>query len=230
MSSATWASTAALLRARRDFQAAFAASRLHLLQIFCFSATERQATLGCGLPKFHRQVLTSYTWLPLPVCYPWRGPSAQPNAKSRLCRAAYSPDSVELHISCKFSPLCLFDMDIQKVGKKLRSNCHHGLVGNHSLPSVCKSPKNPCNCLIRYEWVCFSFFVFLDQIWSLQSCHVPVDNGRYYMFPVKSYEPLMQLILGTLSQNIEVMDPHPSIGRKELVPRTLFSLYMMVYV
>jgi hypothetical protein len=50
------------------------------------------------------------------------------------------------------------------------------------------------------------------------------------MFPVKSYEPLMQLILGTLSQNIEVMDPHPSIGRKELVPLTLFSIYMMVYV
>ena len=120
MSSATWASTAALLRASRDFQAAFAASRLPvpLFRIFCFSAAERQATLGCGLPKFHRQVLTSYTWLPLPVCYPWRGqsPSAQPNAKSLLCRAAYSPDSVELHISCKFSPLCLFDMDIQKVG------------------------------------------------------------------------------------------------------------------
>jgi hypothetical protein len=46
---------------------------------------------------------------------------------------------------------------------------------------------------------------------------VPVDNGRDYMFPVKSYEPLMQLILGTLSQNIKVMDPNPSIGRKELV-------------
>ena len=44
-----------------------------------------------------------------------------------------------------------------------------------------------CNCLIQYECVCFSFFVFLDQIWLLQSCQVPVDNGRYYMFPVKSY-------------------------------------------
>ena len=67
------------------------------------------------------------------------------------------------------------------------------------------------------QWVYFSFFVLLDQIWLLQSCRVPVDNGRDYMFPVKSYEPLMQLILGTLSQNIKVMDPNPSIGRKELV-------------
>ena len=84
MSSATWASAAARLLARRVFQAPLAASPLHLLRIFSVSATERQATRGCGLPKFHSQVLTSYTWLPLR--YPWRGPSAQPNAKSRLCR------------------------------------------------------------------------------------------------------------------------------------------------
>jgi hypothetical protein len=44
------------------------------------------------------------------------------------------------------------------------------------------------------------------------------------MLPVKSSEPLMKLILGTRSQNIEVMDPHPSIGRKELVQQTRFSL------
>ena len=67
-------------------------------------------------------------------------------------------------------------------------------------------------------------FVLPDQIWSLQSRRVPVDNGRDYMLPVKSNEPLMKLILGTRSQNIEVMDPHPSIGRKELVPQTRFSL------
>jgi hypothetical protein len=30
--------------------------------------------------------------------------------------------------------------------------------------------------------------------------------------------------------NVVEMDPHPRIGRKELVPQTLFSLYMMVYV
>ena len=67
-------------------------------------------------------------------------------------------------------------------------------------------------------------FVFPDQIWSLQSCRVLVDNDRDYMLPVKSNEPLMKLILGTRSQNIEVMDPHPSIGRKELVPQTRFNL------
>jgi hypothetical protein len=67
-------------------------------------------------------------------------------------------------------------------------------------------------------------FVQHEQIWSLQSCPVLVDNGRDNMLPVKSYEPLMQLILGTLSQNMEVMDPHPSIGRKELVQQTLFSI------
>ena len=71
-------------------------------------------------------------------------------------------------------------------------------------------------------------FVQLDQIWSLQSCRVPVDSGRDNMLPVKSYEPLMQLILGTLSQNMELMDPHPSIGtrKKELqvVPQTRFNI------
>ena len=82
------------LAACRVFQAAFAASPLHLLRIFCVAATERPATRGCGLPKFHSQVLTSYTWLPLRD--PWRGPSAQPNAKSRLCRAAYLYGIVEV--------------------------------------------------------------------------------------------------------------------------------------
>jgi len=72
--------------------------------------------------------------------------------------------------------------------------------------------------------MCFSLFILPDQIWSLQSCSVPVDNGRDYMLPVKSNEPLMKLILGTRSQNIEVMDPHPSIGRQQLVPQTRFSL------
>ncbi len=101
---------------------------------------------------------------------------------------------------------------------------HHVRVGNHCLQYVCKYPKNSSNCLIRYDWVCFSMFVQLDQIWSLQSCRVPVDNGRDNMLPVESNEPLMQLILGTLSKNMEVMDPHPSIGRKELVPQTRFSI------
>jgi hypothetical protein len=67
-------------------------------------------------------------------------------------------------------------------------------------------------------------FVQLDQILLLQSCRVSVDNGRDNKLPVKSYEPLTQLILGTLSQNMEVMDPHPSIGRKELVQQTQFSI------
>jgi hypothetical protein len=96
MSSATWASAAALLRACRVFQAAFAASPLHLLRIFCVAATERPATRGCGLPKFHSQVLTSYTWLPLRD--PWRGLSAQPNSKSRPCRAAYLWGMVEVRL------------------------------------------------------------------------------------------------------------------------------------
>ena len=51
------------------FQALFAAAPLHcdLLQIFSVLATERLATLGSGwgCPKFHSQVLASYTWLPL---------------------------------------------------------------------------------------------------------------------------------------------------------------------
>ena len=89
---------------------------------------------------------------------------------------------------------------------------------------MCKCPNDPRKCLIRDKWVCFSVFVLPDQIWSFQSCCVPVDNCRDYMLPVKSNKPLMQLILGTRSQNIEVMDPHPSIGRKELVQQTRFSL------
>ena len=70
--------------ARRVSQALFAASPRHLLLIFSVLATERPATRGWGLPKFQSQVLTSYTWLPLR--YPWPGPSAQPNSKSRPCR------------------------------------------------------------------------------------------------------------------------------------------------
>ncbi len=57
--------SAALLLARRVSQALFAAAALHLLRIFSVLATERQATRGWGRPKFHSQVLTSYTWLPL---------------------------------------------------------------------------------------------------------------------------------------------------------------------
>ena len=94
MSSATWASAAVLLLARWVFQAAFAASPLHLLLIFCVSATKRPVTRGCGLPKFHSQVLTSYSWLPL--CARWRGLSAQPNSKSLPCLAAYSTDSCKI--------------------------------------------------------------------------------------------------------------------------------------
>ena len=127
-------------------------------------------------------------------------------------------------VAGKFSPVCLLDIDLQKVGSKIRGNRHHGRVGNYSLQSVCQSPKDSSKCLIRYEWMCFSLFILPDQIWSLQSCSVPVDNGRDYMLPVKSNEPLMKLILGTRSQNIEVMDPHPSIGRQQLVPQTRFSL------
>ena len=108
---------AARFWARLVSQALFAASTRHLLRISSVLATERPATRGWGWPKFQSQVLTSYTWLPLRD--PWPGPSAQPNLKSRLCRAEY-----------------LFDL-----------------------------------------------------------C-VPVDNGRDNMLAVKSYEPLMQLILG----------------------------------
>ena len=56
-------------------------------------------------------------------------------------------------VAGKFSPVCLLDIDLQKVGSKLRGNRHHGRVGNHSLQSVCKSPKDPSKCLIRYEWM-----------------------------------------------------------------------------
>ncbi len=61
--------SAALLGAclARVFPALSAAAPLHcdLLQIFSVLATERLATLGWGRPKFHSQVLASYTWLPL---------------------------------------------------------------------------------------------------------------------------------------------------------------------
>ena len=56
-------------------------------------------------------------------------------------------------VAGKFSPVCLLDIDLQKVGSKLRGNRHHGRVGNHSLQSVCKSPEDPSKCLIRYEWM-----------------------------------------------------------------------------
>jgi hypothetical protein len=63
------ASSAALVGAflARVFQALFAAAPQHcdLLQIFSVLATERLATIGWGCPKFHSQVLASYTWLPL---------------------------------------------------------------------------------------------------------------------------------------------------------------------
>jgi hypothetical protein len=41
--------------------------------------TESPPTLGWGLPKFHSQSLTSYTWLPLRDAGPW--PSAHPNSR-----------------------------------------------------------------------------------------------------------------------------------------------------
>ena len=52
--------------------------------------TESPPTRGWGLPKFHSQVLISYTWLPLHD--PWRlAPSAHPNSKACFCRGAYLP-------------------------------------------------------------------------------------------------------------------------------------------
>ncbi len=57
--------SAARLLARRVSQVLFAAAPMHLLRIFSVLATERQATLGWGSPKFHNQALASYTWLPL---------------------------------------------------------------------------------------------------------------------------------------------------------------------
>ena len=51
--------------------------------------TESPPTRGWGLPKFHSQVLISYTWLPLRD--PWLAPSAHPNSKACFCRGAYLP-------------------------------------------------------------------------------------------------------------------------------------------
>ncbi len=57
--------SAALLLASQLSQALCSSTHAILADLLCFSNTERAATLGCGSPKFHSQVLTSYTWLPL---------------------------------------------------------------------------------------------------------------------------------------------------------------------
>jgi hypothetical protein len=58
-------SSAARFRACRVFQARRDVSDLESLRISSVLTTESPPTRGWGLPKFHIQVLISYTWLPL---------------------------------------------------------------------------------------------------------------------------------------------------------------------
>jgi hypothetical protein len=58
-------SSAARFRACRVFQARLDVSDLARLRISSVLTTESPPTRGWGLPKFHSQVLISYTWLPL---------------------------------------------------------------------------------------------------------------------------------------------------------------------
>ena len=80
-------SSAAIVRAFLVSQERLDASDLDLLRILSVLDTESPPTLGWGLPKFHSQSLTSYTWLPLRDAGPW--PSAHPNSKACFCRPAY---------------------------------------------------------------------------------------------------------------------------------------------
>ena len=82
-------SSAARFRACRVFQARIDVSDLARLRISSVLTTESPPTRGWGLPKFHSQVLISYTWLPLHD--PWLAPSAHPNSKACFCRGAYLP-------------------------------------------------------------------------------------------------------------------------------------------
>jgi hypothetical protein len=66
-------SSAARFRACRVFQARWDVSDLECLRIFSVLATKNPPTRGWGLPKFHSQVLISYTWLSLRD--PWLPPS-----------------------------------------------------------------------------------------------------------------------------------------------------------
>jgi hypothetical protein len=68
-------SSAARFRVCRVFQARRDVSDLECLRIFSVLATESPPTRGWGLPKFHSQVLISYTWLPLRD--PWLAPSVK---------------------------------------------------------------------------------------------------------------------------------------------------------
>ena len=82
-------SSAARFRACRVFQARIDVSDLARLRISSVLTTESPPTRGWGLPKFHSQVLISYTSLPLRD--PWLAPSAHPNSKACFCRGAYLP-------------------------------------------------------------------------------------------------------------------------------------------
>ena len=82
-------SSSAILQAFLVSQARLDVSDLDFLLILSVLATESPPTLGWGLPKFHSQVLISYTWLPLRD--PWLAPSAHPNSKACFCRGAYLP-------------------------------------------------------------------------------------------------------------------------------------------
>ena len=58
-------SSAARFQACRVFQARRDVSDLERLRISSVLTTESPPTRGWGLPKFHSQVLISYTWLPV---------------------------------------------------------------------------------------------------------------------------------------------------------------------
>ncbi len=69
------------------WQALLQVSDRDCLLIISVFATESPATWGWGLPKFHNQLLTSQTWLPLCDLRPWL--SAHPNLKACSCHAMY---------------------------------------------------------------------------------------------------------------------------------------------
>ncbi len=65
-----------------------------------------------------------------------------------------SPYTVKLHISCKFSPLCLLIWISRKWAKNAGLIVIMDMLVTtpwQSLPSVCKSPKNPCKLQLPHS-------------------------------------------------------------------------------
>ncbi len=119
---------------------------------------------------------------------------------------------------------CSLDINLQKVCSILWRNRHHWGVCHHSLKSVGKAPEDPGHGLIGHDWMSNPVSIMPNETWSLQHLGVTVNHGGNDVLPVQSQEPLMQLVLRTRCQNVEVHQFHPSVWRKQFVAQAMFRV------